>query len=120
MLAVLCGLTFGLAACDPKEENGSAPKTLVGTSWISEAEDDGEEVMKTRLRFESKTAATTTLLVQDEETGEFDEEMTIPFTYSYDPPHVRITILFGAEPGRVDGNKMTFDDGEEVIVFTRE
>jgi hypothetical protein len=113
---LLAALVVGVSSCKKGGEEDSP--SLAGTSWMND--DSGF-----KQSFVFKTSSTGSYDVDAGIEVGFNE--SIPFTYTYAPPKVTITITVdgetGTQTGTIDGNKLTFPpdvDGEAAPVFTKQ
>ena len=99
------------ASCNKDDEN-KGNDYLVGTTWESNTD-------WATLVIEFKTDAKCDLVTI--ERGKEVERQTA--SYIYDAPKITITATYEDEvesmSGTVSGNKMTFTEGDESLVFTK-
>ncbi len=104
LFTLAAALVLGMAAC---KKDASDKDYLVKTTWVAV---DGTETDT----LEFKTASAGTYTYEDTEFPE--ENFSMDFTYTYDPPTVTITLPgVGVKTGTVSGNTIV----SEGTVFTK-
>jgi hypothetical protein len=112
----LMALSITFTSCSDDDEK--TPDSLVGTSWAAKIQSSmgGLTIsLDVTIKFTTETAFTQTSVL----TG-FDPEIETG-TYTYAKPN--ITLLYEGDDdaltGTIDGNKMTFVEGTQSVVFTK-